>query len=179
MAQIHKISDNELLQAQVALMVAIVLQVIAWRINHGIFSGPQTFIVSTELVLALIIGFTINKQTMHDRGVHHNAALILLGLISTANISSFIIVLHLLLKRWSKNDKDFQFTQQDMKAEYSNWQPEFGDYLYLSLTNAINFAPADTKPLTHSAKMLMSAQALISVFTLALVLARSVTIIGT
>jgi hypothetical protein len=81
-------------------------------------------------------------------------------------------------RRWSKNDKDFQFTQQDMKSEYPDWRPEFVDYLYLSITNAVNFAPADSKPLTRAAKMLMASQALVAVFTLALVLARSVSILG-
>lgn len=80
--------------------------------------------------------------------------------------------------RWSKSDKDFQFPQQDMKQDFPNWRPEFGDYLYLSVTNAVNFAPADTKPLTHPAKLLMASQALVSVFTIALVIARSVSILG-
>lgn len=80
--------------------------------------------------------------------------------------------------KWSKHSKDFQFTQQDMKQEFENWQPNFVDYLYLSITNAINFAPADVKPLTTQAKCLMGVQSLISVFTLALVLARSISILG-
>lgn len=81
-------------------------------------------------------------------------------------------------KKWSKHDKDFQFTQQDMGHEFPDWQPSFMDYLYVSITNGINFAPADTKPLTRQAKLLMGTQALVSVFTLALVLARSVSILG-
>ena len=81
-------------------------------------------------------------------------------------------------KRWSVADKDFHFMQQDRPKEFPNWQPTYVDYLYLSVTNAINFAPADTRPVTHSAKLLMGTQALVSVFTLALVVARSVTIIG-
>lgn len=80
--------------------------------------------------------------------------------------------------KWSKNDKDFQFTQQDISQDFPDWQPSFADYLYLSSTNALNFAPADTKPLTTQAKLLMGSQALISVFTLALIVARSVNIIG-
>jgi uncharacterized membrane protein len=79
--------------------------------------------------------------------------------------------------RWSKHDKDFQFIQQDLANDFPKWQPEFLDYLYLSVTNAINFAPADTRPVTRQAKMLMASQALISVFTLALVIARSVSIL--
>lgn len=81
-------------------------------------------------------------------------------------------------RRWTKSDKDFQFTQQDMPHEFPDWKPEFVDYLYLAVTNAINFAPADTRPLTRAAKLLMASQALVSVFTLALVIARSVSILG-
>jgi hypothetical protein len=82
-------------------------------------------------------------------------------------------------KKWSKHDKDFQFTQQDIgEKEFKNWQPSFPDYLYLSLTNAINFAAADARPLSHAAKLLMGIQALVSVSTLALIIARSVSILG-
>lgn len=80
--------------------------------------------------------------------------------------------------KWSKHDKDFQFTQQDMSDDFPDWQPGFIDYLYLSITNAINFAPADSRPITHQAKLLMATQSLVSVFTLALVLARSISILG-
>lgn len=80
--------------------------------------------------------------------------------------------------KWSKNDQDFQFTQQDLRRDFPNWQPGFIDYLYLSVTNGINFAPADARPITAQAKMLMGVQALVSVFTLALVLARSISILG-
>lgn len=81
---------------------------------------------------------------------------------------------------WSKHDKDFQFTQQDagLVSEFPRWRPQFGDYLYLSITNATNFAPADVRPLTLQAKSLMAIQSLVSVFTLALVIARSVSILG-
>lgn len=64
-----------------------------------------------------------------------------------------------------------------MGGDFPDWQPQFGDYLYLSITNATNFAPADVRPLTLQAKALMAIQSLISVFTLALVLARSVNIL--
>jgi uncharacterized membrane protein len=82
-------------------------------------------------------------------------------------------------KRWSKHDQDFEFTQQDLRKDFPKWRPEFFDYLYVSVTNAINFAPSDARPLTHVAKLLMGSQALISIFTLALVIARSVSILGT
>lgn len=81
-------------------------------------------------------------------------------------------------RKWTKSDKDFQFTQQDTPKDFPNWRPTFADYLYISVTNAVNFAPADTRPLTLQAKALMGTQALISVFTLALVIARSINILG-
>lgn len=81
-------------------------------------------------------------------------------------------------KRWSKHDQDFLFAQQRKSEGFDHWQPNLIDYLYLSVTNAINFAPADSAPLTRQAKALMGAQALISVTTLALIIARSVNIIG-
>ena len=81
-------------------------------------------------------------------------------------------------KRWSRHDRDFLFLQQDKLSEYPKWQPNFVDYLYHSVTNAINFAPADTRPVTRQAKILMGTQALISITTLALIVARSVSILG-
>lgn len=212
-----KITTREVYQAQIALVAAIGLQAVVWKINHNAF-GSQYIIVITELVLAVFIGFTAGRQSFRESGVHHLAAIALLALISAANISSLVVVLDSLIishaqvtglqllssalaifatniivfalwyweidspgltrKRWSKHDKDFQFTQQDKSAEFSDWRPEFFDYLYLSITNAINFAPADTRPLSRQAKMLMAAQALVSVFTLALVIARSVSILN-
>lgn len=80
--------------------------------------------------------------------------------------------------KWSKNDKDFHFIQQELKSDFAGWQPKFLDYLYLSITNAINFSAADGRPLTNQAKALMGTQALISVFTFWLIVARSVSILG-
>jgi uncharacterized membrane protein len=60
----------------------------------------------------------------------------------------------------------------------SSWRPLFFDYLYVSLTNSTAFSPTDTMPLTHAAKALMSAQALIALLTVVLVTARAVNILG-
>ncbi|HWB39110.1 MAG TPA: hypothetical protein VG604_02595 [Candidatus Saccharimonadales bacterium] len=79
---------------------------------------------------------------------------------------------------WSKYDKDFQFTEQDLAKDLPGWQPQYADYLYLAISNAINFAPADSRPITRQAKALMATQSLVSVFTLALVIARSVSVLG-
>jgi len=216
--KIHPIDRKELWFAQAALFVAIFLQILAWRINPELTYGPHNLIVGTEIALAIILGLTAGRHKLRGSSLYRTLSFILLGLISLANITSFMLVAKLLLtesqglsgrellvaalaifltniiifalwyweidspglsgNRWSKHDKDFQFTQQDIGAEFKNWQPSFVDYLYLSLTNAINFAPADARPISPQSKTLMGVQALISVFTLALVLARSISILG-
>ena len=74
---------------------------------------------------------------------------------------------------------DFLFPQYDVvKTAPTGWRPTFVDYLYVSLTNATAFSPTDTLPLTHRAKLLMGAQSLLSLLTVALVAARAVNILS-
>lgn len=212
------ISTKDLLYAQLALYIAISLQVSTWITSGSLAYGPHPLIILSEVALAGIIGISARNPRILVRSLYRTLSFALLALISAENISSVIVVTKLLItqsdvvtgynllasavaifltniivfslwyweidspglsgKKWSKHDKDFQFTQQDMSKDFPDWQPSFPDYLYLSVTNAINFAPADTKPLTLQAKALMGTQALVSVFTLALVVARSVSILG-
>lgn len=214
----HSIGRKELWLAQIGLLVAIGLQLVTRQVGSDVLPGSQYLIIGTELTLAAVIGLTVNRHKAHLWGLYHFLSVMLLGLISLANLSALVYVLHSLIVThatltgqellasaiaifitniivfalwyweidspgltrtlWSKNDKDFQFTQYDMKREFPDWQPQFGDYLYLSVINAINFAPADTRPITLQAKTLMAVQSLISVFTLALLIARSVNILG-
>jgi hypothetical protein len=120
--------------------------------EHAVLSGRELLIAALAIFLTNIIVFALWYWEMDSPGLTGS--------------------------KWSKYDKDFQFTQQDVKHDFRDWQPSFVDYLYLSLTNAINFAPADARPITHQAKLLMGIQALVSVFTLALVLARSISILN-
>jgi hypothetical protein len=63
------------------------------------------------------------------------------------------------------------------RAMGREWSPTFSDYLYLSVTNSTAFSPTDTMPLTHSAKLFMGTQALLSLATLGIVAARAVNIL--
>jgi hypothetical protein len=73
---------------------------------------------------------------------------------------------------------DFQFVQMaSPQLAPPDWEPAFSDYLYLSFTNAAAFSPTDTMPLSRWAKMGMTAQASISIVTIALVVARAVNIL--
>jgi hypothetical protein len=74
---------------------------------------------------------------------------------------------------------DFLFTQMDNTAVARGpWWPQFWDYLYVSLTNSTAFSPTDTLPLTIRAKVLMGAQSLVSLGTLAIVASRAVNILS-
>ena len=73
---------------------------------------------------------------------------------------------------------DFLFVQMTSpRLAAPEWEPAFGDYFYLSFTNATAFSPTDVMPMSRWAKMAMTAQATVSIVTVALVLARAVNIL--
>jgi hypothetical protein len=73
---------------------------------------------------------------------------------------------------------DFLFSQMTVPELVTrDWEPAFVDYLYLSFTNATAFSPTDTLPLSRWAKLAMMFQSLISLVTVALVVARAVNIL--
>jgi uncharacterized membrane protein len=76
-----------------------------------------------------------------------------------------------------QEELDFLFPQMTMDPKPRDWEPQFADYLYVSFTNATAFSPTDTMPLTRWAKLAMTLQALISLMTAGLVIARAVNIL--
>lgn len=79
----------------------------------------------------------------------------------------------------AKYEQDFLFPQHHNEDyKHPDWKPTFTDYLYVSSTNAMTFGPADTKPLSRRAKMLMLLQSMISLVVVALVAARAVGILN-
>ncbi len=76
---------------------------------------------------------------------------------------------------------DFLFPQMALSAEIRKelqWRPRVLDYLFLSFTNATAFSPTDTFPLTGAAKLLMMAEALTSLVTIAIIAGRAINILG-
>lgn len=210
-------SRGELLEAQIALFIAIGLQAVVWALNNHVFSEIQYVTILVELALALALGFTSGFKKTRGRIIQHATATLLIAFVTVANVASFAAVIYALLQgnithgtellgtavaifltniivfalwyweidspaltnhRWTKHDKDFQFTQQNLPQDYPDWRPEFVDYLYISVINSVNGASLSANPVTKHAKLLLSVQALISLFTLALVIARSVGILG-
>jgi uncharacterized membrane protein len=73
---------------------------------------------------------------------------------------------------------DLLFPQMDDdRIQPANWRPQFIDYLYVSLTNALALSPTDTMPLSPTAKSIMGIQSLVSLVTIGLIIARAVNIL--
>lgn len=74
---------------------------------------------------------------------------------------------------------DFLFAQMQVPDMADpDWEPAFVDYLYLSFTNSTAFSPTDTLPLSRWAKGGMLVQAMVSLVTVTLVVARAVNVLG-
>jgi uncharacterized membrane protein len=74
---------------------------------------------------------------------------------------------------------DLVFPQQQADQEKlteAGWEPSFGDYLYVALTNGTAFSPTDAMPYTKRAKLAMGVQSLLSFAIAAIVVARAVNI---
>ena len=73
---------------------------------------------------------------------------------------------------------DFLFPQMEStELAPPTWAAHFIDYLYLSFSTASAFSATDVLPLSRGAKLMMMAQAMISLATVALVVARAVNIL--
>lgn len=83
-------------------------------------------------------------------------------------------------ERGTERLPDFMFVQMTDGARYApaGWKPRLIDYLYTAFTNGSAFSPTDTMPLTATAKWLMTAQALVSLWVVVLVVARAVNILN-
>lgn len=71
---------------------------------------------------------------------------------------------------------DFLFPQQ-MGGFDGTWIPHYFDYLYVAFTGATAFSPTDTMPLTHRAKFLMMAEAMLALLLISFVVSRAINVI--
>jgi hypothetical protein len=65
------ITRREMLQAQLALIIAIALQFVVLKINEELLLGPQFVLIPTEIALAVLVGFTVNRYLAHKYRIHH------------------------------------------------------------------------------------------------------------
>lgn len=73
---------------------------------------------------------------------------------------------------------DFDFPAMDDDAHVRpGWRPGIIDYLFLGFTTSTAFSPTEAMPLTPRAKILVMAQSVISLVTIAIVAARTINIL--
>jgi hypothetical protein len=74
---------------------------------------------------------------------------------------------------------DLVFPQQQEGQESlapPDWKPVFADYLFVSLTAATAFSPTDTLPYSRWAKLVMGVESVVSLATIAMLVARAINI---
>jgi uncharacterized membrane protein len=170
-------------------LVAVLLLLLVFGIaftapKRHLGKGTSHVTISTLLIgivslanaaeLALLVNALIHNTDLPGKSLLSGALAIFLTNIIVFGLWYWELDSPGLSGRHKDDRQDFQFPQSNK----AGWEPLFFDYLYLSLTNSTAFSPTDTMPITHVAKLLMSAQALIALITVVLVTARAVNILG-
>lgn len=132
--------------------------------------------IANAVELALLTRALINGAPLPGKSLLSGAAAIFLTNIIMFGLWYWELGSPGLSGRYRADRIHFLFPQRQLNQD--DWKPHFTDYLYLSLTNSTAFSPTDTMPLTHTAKSLMSVQALVALLTVVLVTARAVNILG-
>lgn len=71
----------------------------------------------------------------------------------------------------------FSSEEKDLSSLYSNWSPQFVDYLFLSFNTSTALSPTDVPVLSRWAKVLMMVQSSVSLTIVVLLAARAVNIL--
>ncbi len=168
----------------VLLVVLVVFEVLPGDVNLRV--------LTVVLVVLVALDNTVSSALLAVRMVEGYPSMtasrlvMMGGSIWITNVISYGILYWLMDRggpharaRAEQAHPDFLFPQmQAPDLAPSDWRPLFLDYLYVSLTNATAFSPTDTMPMTIRAKCLMSAQSIVALAIVALVLARAVNILG-
>jgi uncharacterized membrane protein len=90
----HPIGRKELWHAQLVVLLAVILQ---FTIPHELRWGDKYTIAVIELVLVACIGVTAPKRHISFKNFNRTVAVLLIALLSFANISSLVLVINGLL----------------------------------------------------------------------------------
>jgi hypothetical protein len=92
LARLHDLSDVEpYWHVHVALLVAIALQL---GLNQKLTVGPKYLIAGFEILLVIALAITVKRGHRVFKHVRRAMAIVLIALISAANIVSLILVIN-------------------------------------------------------------------------------------
>lgn len=148
------------------LVNQVALVILVYKLVGGHHDAPGLLLASLQVWVANVIGFALLYWEL-DRGG---------PVVRTARQRSDIPPADL---RFSQ-DEDADAVEEVAKgsAKVRDWTPRFVDYFYTSLSNSMAFSASDAMPLRHRTKLLMGLQAFGGFVILALVIARSVSILA-
>jgi len=90
----HPIGRKELWHAQLVFLLAVILQ---FTIPHQLRWGDKYTVAIIELILIASIGITAPKRHISFKGFNRTIAVLLIGVVSLANLSSLVLVINGLL----------------------------------------------------------------------------------
>jgi uncharacterized membrane protein len=170
-----------LLVVEAVVLAPLIIDILtAWNLSHK----ARRILVLVPLglgTLALVLGIALFILTLPTQ-THATNLLRSAALLWSFNILVFALWYWELDGGgpWKRHlsghhAADFLFPQQ---VNGKSWEPHFLDYLFVAFTGATALSPADTMPLTQTAKALMMLEALLSLTLTGILVARAVNILG-
>ena len=148
------------------LVNQVALVIIVYKLVGGHHDAPELLLAALQVWVANVIGFALLYWEL-DRGGP---------------------VVRTMWARTELPAADLRFPQDEdhtavaevaaRSSAVMDWTPRFVDYFYTSLSNSMAFSASDAIPLSQRIKLLMGLQAFGGFVILALVIARSVGILG-
>lgn len=151
-----------LLVANNVAVVQLVVQLVAATRKDG----PELLLASVQVWVTNVIGYAMAYWEM-DRG----------GPIARRRDPRAELPAADFRFPQDENDDNVEEVARSSSIR-SDWMPAFFDYLYFSASNSMAVSPTDVMPLSHRAKALMLAESFTGYVILALVIARSVSLLG-
>jgi hypothetical protein len=167
------------------LCASIAIYLSPWKEPSRLLRG-----LSAGLIGVLVIANAVSIVLLVG-GVFLGSRLDALGLLGTGCVLWAVNIALFALAYWEidgggpearaehKQLPDIVFPQQQDNGPGlvpEGWQPKFGDYLYVALTSATAFSPTDAMPYSRKAKLVMAAEATMSITIVAMLVARAVNI---
>jgi hypothetical protein len=158
---------------------------ILWAVNHRAFLRAMLIAGNALLTVELLTSIFLLVATLNRFGSADVPWLIQdTFLILLINILTFALWYWLIDARHHAPKPviappDFLFPQHANAIKgYENWRTNFWDYLFLAAITTTSFGPAETIPLSRRAKLLVMLQVAISLVTLSVLAARTLSMLS-
>ncbi|MBV8668280.1 MAG: DUF1345 domain-containing protein [Candidatus Eremiobacteraeota bacterium] len=171
--------------------VALIMPMIAATLSPvgSRWARTEHWLVMLLVVVTVVIQLYVLKELIqdilvHDRSLEPTTLLATSVALWVTNVLLFALFYYQ-LDRGGPDARDagrprpieFSFASTETQEGEPERGLTFTDYLFLSFTSATAFSPTDTLPMTPRAKLVMMAQATISLTIIVLVAARSINIL--